>query len=78
MRVGTLDLQIDFENKGQVFFRQGDRVSCILYGLGFVSDIYPDDDGPFIVEVKFDNNVIACYTFDGRIFEDANITLHTI
>ena len=77
MRVGTLDLQIAFENKGQVYFRQGDRVVCLLFGEGTVTNIVPDDY-PFSTKVTFDTNRSAVYTFDGRLFEDANITLHTI
>lgn len=55
-------------------FREGDKVTCLLYGRGIVDN---PDGAPhsYPVKVCFENGMEAMYTGDGHLFKRTNKSL---
>lgn len=56
-------------------FRVGDRVWCVLWGEGVVSDIYDSYCRDYTVEVTFNGGDSVLYTSNGQYTTEANRTL---
>ena len=60
-------------------FTVGDKVWCLIYGQGVVTEVN-DERGfgtsyPTLVKFQNKDDLIICYTNDGKHFVDGNITL---
>lgn len=56
-------------------FRVGDKVWCVLWGEGVVSDIYDSVSRDYTVEVTFNSGDSVLYTPNGKYTVEANRTL---
>lgn len=61
--------------KKEVYFKVGDKVTCLLYGHGIVEKVIEESDCVYVVTVLFSNYNNETYTFDGRFRGDSNIVL---
>ena len=58
-------------------FKKGQKVWCLIYGQGVVAEVDGEENacGRYGVIVKFNDELSACYTADGRFHNQGNITL---
>lgn len=56
-------------------FEVGQKVWCVIYGAGVVTEIQRVGDGVYPVEVKFHSGNSGIYTKDGKYFVEGNVTL---
>ena len=56
-------------------FTKGQKVWCALFGAGVVTEIRHASEGPFPVEVGFNNGRNSIYTNEGKYYVDSNVTL---
>lgn len=56
-------------------FKLNQKVWCVIYGAGIVTEINHVSEGVYPVEVKFNNGRSGIYTNDGKYYAEGNITL---
>ena len=57
-------------------FKKGQKVWCLIYGQGVVAGVDCENNHTsYNVIVKFNDELSACYTADGRFHNQGNITL---
>ena len=56
-------------------FRKDQKVWCLIYGQGVVTEILHASEGTYPVEVKFNDDFPVLYTADGKFYNQGNIVL---
>lgn len=56
-------------------FTVGQKVWCVMFGEGVVTEIHPESVGAYRVVVLFKGRRVGTYTTDGKYSVDRNVTL---
>ena len=56
-------------------FKKYQKVWCLIYGQGVVTEILHASEGTYPVEVKFNDDFTVFYTADGKFYNQGNVTL---
>ena len=56
-------------------FKKGQKVWCLIYGAGVVTEIQHASGGVYTVEVRFNDGRTCIYTSDGKYCAGGNVVL---